>query len=88
LFHFYDSRISATSLPSPDNAISYVLWSYITSLPKAEQETPAWWTAAELLMLVAEHGGDLMMARIVVMRALHRHKPEAAPAPRRKQARA
>jgi len=51
-------------------------------------KAPAWQTAAELLMLIAEHGGDLMMARIAAMRALHRHKPEAAPAPRRKQARA
>jgi hypothetical protein len=38
--------------------------------------------------MIAEHGGDPMMARIAMMRALHRHKPEAAPAPRRKQPRA
>ena len=38
----------------------------------------AWWTATELLMLVAEHGGDPMMARIAMMRALHRREPHEA----------
>jgi len=53
-------------------------------LPKAEQEAPAWWTAAELLMLIAEHehDGDLMMARIAVMRGLHRHQPRPQSAQR------
>jgi hypothetical protein len=39
-------------------------------------------------MLIGEHGGDPMMAHIAMMRALHRHKPEAATAPRRKRAKA
>jgi hypothetical protein len=39
-------------------------------------------------MLVGEHGGDPMMAHIAMMRALHRHKPKAAPAPRRKRVKA
>jgi hypothetical protein len=40
--------------------------------------------AAELLMLVAEHGGDPMMARIAIMKALHRREP-ARLSPRRRR---
>jgi hypothetical protein len=61
---------------------------YITKLPKAEHDTEEWLAAMEALLLVAEHDGPTMFARIGVMRALHRHKPEAAPAPRRKRAKA
>jgi hypothetical protein len=57
-------------------------------LPKAEQDAPHWRTAAELLMRIAEHGGDLMMARIATMRALHRREPHEAQKPRRKRAKA
>jgi len=39
-------------------------------------------------MLVGEHGGDPMMAHIAMMRALHRHEPKPASAPRRKRAKA
>jgi hypothetical protein len=35
------------------------------SFPKAEQQAPHWQTAAELLMLVVEHGRDPTMARIL-----------------------
>jgi hypothetical protein len=61
---------------------------YITRLPKAEQQATPWQTAAEVLMLVGERGGDPMMAHIAMMRALHRHKRKAAPVPRRKRAKA
>jgi hypothetical protein len=61
---------------------------YIASLPKAEQRAPQWLTAAEMLLLVAEHGGDTMMPRIAVMKALHRHEPRSESAPRRKRAKA
>jgi hypothetical protein len=47
--------------------------SCITKLPKAEHGAPEWRTAIEVLMLVAERGGSTMLARIGVMRALHRH---------------
>jgi hypothetical protein len=57
-------------------------------LPKAEQQAPEWQAAAEVLMLIGEHGGDPMMAHIAMMRALHRHEPKAAPVPRRKRAKA
>jgi hypothetical protein len=46
---------------------------YITKLPKAEHSAPEWQDAMEALMLVATRGGPTMLARIAVMRALHRH---------------
>jgi hypothetical protein len=56
---------------------------YITRLPKAEHNAPEWQTAMQALILVAERGGDTMLARIGVMQALYRdHEPE--PKPRRK----
>ena len=42
-------------------------------LPKAEHEAPEWQAAMEALILVAEHDGPTMFARIGVMRALNRH---------------
>jgi hypothetical protein len=54
------------------------------SFPKPEQQAPQWQTAAELLMFVAERGGDPMMARIAMMKALHRHEPRSQSARRRK----
>jgi hypothetical protein len=61
---------------------------YITKLPKAKHDAEEWLTAMEALLLVAEHDGPTMFARIGVMRALHRRRPEAAPGPRRKRAKA
>jgi hypothetical protein len=46
---------------------------YITKLPKAEHDAAEWQAAMRALLLVAEHGGPTMFARIGVMRALHRH---------------
>jgi hypothetical protein len=46
---------------------------YITKLPKAEHDAPEWQAAMEALLLVAEHDGPTMFARIGVMRALSRH---------------
>lgn len=46
---------------------------YITKLPKAEHDAPEWQAAMEALLLVAEHGGPTMFARIGVMLALNRH---------------
>jgi hypothetical protein len=66
---------------------------YITKLPKAEHDAEKWRTAMEALLLVAESGGPTMFARIGMMQALNRHRPEAAPAlrgnaPRRKRTKA
>jgi hypothetical protein len=46
---------------------------YITKLPKAEHDAEKWQAAMAALMLVAEHDGPTMFARIGVMRALNRH---------------
>ena len=46
---------------------------YITQLPKAEQQAPEWQTAMQALLLVVEQNGPTMFARIGVMRALNRN---------------
>ena len=46
---------------------------YITKLPKSEHDAEEWQPAMEALMLVAEHDGPTMFARIGMMRALNRH---------------
>src|SRR6267378_1362194 len=45
---------------------------YITKLPKAEHDADEWQAAMQALLLVAEHDGPPMFARIGVMRALNR----------------
>jgi hypothetical protein len=59
---------------------------YIQKLPEAEQLLEEWQAAAVALLLVVEHNGPTMMARIGMMRALNRDLP--APGPRRKRAKA
>jgi hypothetical protein len=50
---------------------------YITKLPKAEQDLEIWQIAVEHLIRAAETGGGwLMLARIGVLRALHRDRPQ------------
>jgi hypothetical protein len=46
---------------------------YITGLPKKESALPEWQAAIEALMLCGR-GGHTMLARIGVMKALHRDK--------------
>jgi hypothetical protein len=46
---------------------------YITRLPKVEHDAEEWQAAMAALLLVAEHDGPTMFARIGVMRALNRH---------------
>ena len=58
---------------------------YIAKLPKREQDAPARLAAIQALMLVVEHGGDTMLARVGIMRALY--PGETAPTQRRKRAR-
>jgi hypothetical protein len=43
-----------------------------TKLPKAEHDAPEWQAAMEALLLVAEHDGPTMFARIGIVRALNR----------------
>ena len=61
---------------------------YITTLPKAVHTAPEWQAAMEALLLVVRLGGPAMFARIGFMRALNRGKPDPAPMPRRKGAKA
>ena len=44
---------------------------FILNLKKADQDTEAWQTATQALILVAENGGQTLLARIGVMRALY-----------------
>jgi hypothetical protein len=46
---------------------------YITKLPKAEHDAEEWQAAMAALLLVAEHDGPTMFARIGVMRAINRN---------------
>jgi hypothetical protein len=58
---------------------------YITKLPKAEHDGEEWQAAMQALLLVADHDGRAMFARIGIMRhATCEHKPKARPAPHRK----
>jgi hypothetical protein len=45
---------------------------FITKLPKAEHDAEEWQAAMQALLLVAEHDGPTMFARIGVMKALNR----------------
>jgi hypothetical protein len=45
---------------------------FITELPKAEHDIPEWQAAMQVLLLVAEHDGPAMFARIGFMKALNR----------------
>jgi hypothetical protein len=46
---------------------------YITELPKGEQQAPEWQTAMQALLLVVEQNGPTMFAPIGMMQALHRN---------------
>jgi hypothetical protein len=58
---------------------------HILSLPKAEQELPHWQDAAKAVMVVAEHDGDTMLARVGMLRAMNYGKK---PEPRKRRAKA
>jgi hypothetical protein len=57
---------------------------FIAKLPKRDHDAPAWLAAIPALMLVVEHGGDTMLPRIGIMRALY--PGEALLAPRKRLA--
>ena len=46
---------------------------FITKLPKAEHDAEEWQAAMQALLLVAEHDGPTMFARIGVRQAINRH---------------
>jgi hypothetical protein len=60
---------------------------YIANLPNAEHDAPEWEAAIRALLLVAEHGGDTLLPRIAITRALYRGKLSPEPTPRKKRAR-
>ena len=49
---------------------------YIQFLPPSELDQAHWQASAEALILVAERGGDTMLPRIGMMRAINRGRPE------------
>ena len=68
------SRTFADPIPLPGGGELRTLReaaTYITKLPKREHDAPEWRTAVRALMLVAEHGGDTMLPRIAIMRAMY-----------------
>ena len=46
---------------------------YIIKLPEADHSAPEWQDTMEALILVATRGGPTILARIGVLRELHRH---------------
>jgi hypothetical protein len=46
---------------------------YVQKLPKAEQHLAEWQAAVEAMLLVVNHNGPVMFARIGFMRALNRN---------------
>ena len=67
-------------IPLPDGSELRILCdagNYIAILPKREHDAPAWQAAIQALMRVAERGGDTMLSRIGIMRALHAGRPES-----------
>lgn len=57
---------------------------HIQKLPKAEQESSEWQTAAEALILAAEDRGPMMHARIGMLRAINAERPAPVPERRRR----
>jgi hypothetical protein len=82
------SRRFADPIPIPNGKSLFSLRDaaqYVLALPPAEQQATRWQTAATVLKMVAETGGNAMMARIGMMKALHHRAPGAAQTPRRKR---
>lgn len=80
------SRRFVPAIPLPDGLELVTLrdaGTYITKLPESEQDKEHWRTAIKLLILIGDHGGDPMMARIAMMQALHYGQP-APIAPRKR----
>jgi len=71
--------------PNLSNCLRARSWSR-SATPPSTHDAEEWLAAMEALLLVAEHDGPTMFARIGVMRALDHRKPAAEIAPRRKRA--
>jgi hypothetical protein len=74
-------------IPQPDGGELRTLrdaGNFIAKLPKREHHAPEWQEAIRALMLVAEHDGQTLLARIGMMRALY-PPDEPTPTPRKKR---
>lgn len=58
---------------------------YIEKLPKAEQAQPHWQTAVRELLISADRGGILFLARAAMLQALNHGRPGQEKPPRRKR---
>jgi hypothetical protein len=58
---------------------------YIRKLPEPEHDAPEWQAAIRASMLVVEHDGQTLLARIGMMRALY-PPAESRPTPRERRA--
>jgi hypothetical protein len=70
------SRSFDEPIPLPDGGVLRTLrdgGNFIAKLPKREHDAPEWQAAIQALMLVVDHGGMTLLARIGINRALHRH---------------
>jgi len=54
---------------------------YITEVPKADHDAEEWQAAMQVLLLVAEHDGPAMFARIGVIQPINRHVARAIDPP-------
>jgi hypothetical protein len=59
---------------------------FVQTLPKATLDRPEWQAAVQALLLVVDHDGDTLPARIGIVRALNASNPTKRPT-RRKAAR-
>ena len=59
---------------------------FVQMLPKATLDRPEWQAAVQALLLVVDHDGDTLPARIGIVRALNASNPTKRPT-RRKAAR-
>lgn len=60
---------------------------YIEKLPAAEQRRPRWQTAARELLISADRGGIVFLARAAMLQALNHGKPAPEKQTRRKAVR-
>lgn len=81
------SRRFEDPIPLPDGGELVTLEDaagYIQRLPKKEQGLPHWQTAVRELLLSADRGGIIFLARAAMLQALHHGRPAPSKPARRK----
>lgn len=84
------SRRFEDPIPLPDGRELVTLRDaahYIERLPKKAQDLPHWQTAVRELLLCADRGGIMFMARAGMLQAIHHDRPAPVKPPRKKAAR-